>query len=203
MLGCIRIGEFVKNSPVLLCQGGPSFVIQHPLRPAQLKENNVRFERIQPKMHSSNGTQDMFIVAEVKSSSSMPAGNKRSSPKAKPVIPKTSLTALIGDNDVTEKPVDPIKVYSEKELAREIENFFGMLTPEFRKRQQICLGITLHQVECSYRRTFWHQDICFAHLSKCLLHRRFITWWRSEVQFSLKISKIRSHLSEYGGRRNE
>eukprot|EP01018_Ginkgo_biloba_P033459 Gb_39335 [translate_table: standard] len=78
-------------------QGGPQFrdeLQQHPLRPAQLKEINVRFERIQPKMHSSDGTQDLFAVAEVKSSSSLPAaGNKRSSPKAKPVFPEASLTA--------------------------------------------------------------------------------------------------------------
>ena len=37
---------------------------------------------------------------------------------------------MAGDNDVTEKPVDPIKVYSEKELVREIDKIAGMLTPE-------------------------------------------------------------------------
>jgi len=36
----------------------------------------------------------------------------------------------IGDADVTEKPVDPIKVYSEKELIREIEKIASTLVPE-------------------------------------------------------------------------
>lgn len=35
-----------------------------------------------------------------------------------------------GEADVTEKPVDPIKVYSEKELIREIEKIASALVPE-------------------------------------------------------------------------
>lgn len=34
------------------------------------------------------------------------------------------------ENDITEKPIDPIKVYSEKELVREIEKIASTLVPE-------------------------------------------------------------------------
>ena len=37
---------------------------------------------------------------------------------------------LISEIDVTEKPVDPIKVYSEKELIKEIEKIASTLVPE-------------------------------------------------------------------------
>lgn len=33
-------------------------------------------------------------------------------------------------DDVTEKPVEPIKVYSEKELTRELEKIASILVPE-------------------------------------------------------------------------
>lgn len=36
----------------------------------------------------------------------------------------------IGDGDIAEKPVDPIKVYSEKELLREFEKIASTLVPE-------------------------------------------------------------------------
>lgn len=42
------------------------------------------------------------------------------------------LTGLLytGDGDVAEKPVEPVKVYSEKELVREIEKIAATLVPE-------------------------------------------------------------------------
>lgn len=36
----------------------------------------------------------------------------------------------IGDGDIAEKPVEPIKVYSEKELVREFEKIASTLVPE-------------------------------------------------------------------------
>lgn len=36
----------------------------------------------------------------------------------------------LGDGDITEKPVEPIKVYSEKELIREFEKIASTLSPE-------------------------------------------------------------------------
>jgi len=35
-----------------------------------------------------------------------------------------------GDGDIAEKPVDPVKVYSEKELVREMEKIASTLIPE-------------------------------------------------------------------------
>ena len=40
------------------------------------------------------------------------------------------LYSCIGDADITEKPVEPIKVYSEKELVREFEKIASTLVPE-------------------------------------------------------------------------
>lgn len=112
-------------------QGGPQFreeLQRHNLRPSQLKEINARLEKIEPKMRAFEGMTGHFAPSEIKLSSSLPViGNKRNSPKTK-TVRESSLTA--GDNDVTEKPVDPIKVYSEKELVREMDKIAGMLTPE-------------------------------------------------------------------------
>ncbi|KAL5996637.1 hypothetical protein ACLOJK_007556 [Asimina triloba] len=61
----------------------------------------------------------------------LPAYNpKRSSPKAKSTPRESSLFGDTGESDVTEKPVDPIKVYSDKELVREIEKVAATLVPE-------------------------------------------------------------------------
>ena len=40
------------------------------------------------------------------------------------------LLSCAGESDVTEKQIDPIKVYSEKELIREIEKIASILVPE-------------------------------------------------------------------------
>jgi CLIP-associating protein 1/2 len=37
---------------------------------------------------------------------------------------------ISGDADITEKPIEPIKVYSEKELIREFEKIAATLVPE-------------------------------------------------------------------------
>lgn len=37
---------------------------------------------------------------------------------------------VTGESDITERPIDPIKVYTEKELAREIEKIASTLVPE-------------------------------------------------------------------------
>ena len=37
---------------------------------------------------------------------------------------------MTGEGDVTEKVIDPIKVYSEKELLREIDKIAATLVPE-------------------------------------------------------------------------
>ncbi|KAJ7559060.1 hypothetical protein O6H91_04G068100 [Diphasiastrum complanatum] len=66
-------------------------------------------------------------MSETKSTSLVSASNRRNSPKGK----QTSLESSVGgDVDVMEKPVDAIKVFSEKELTREIEKLAATLTPE-------------------------------------------------------------------------
>lgn len=40
------------------------------------------------------------------------------------------LLPFAGESDVTEKQIDPIKVYSEKELIREIEKIASILVPD-------------------------------------------------------------------------
>lgn len=39
-------------------------------------------------------------------------------------------SGFIGESDVTEKPFEPVKVFSEKELIREIDNIASTLVPE-------------------------------------------------------------------------
>jgi hypothetical protein len=42
----------------------------------------------------------------------------------------STLSLCEGDNDMVEKPVDPVRVYSERELTKEFEKVAGMLTAE-------------------------------------------------------------------------
>lgn len=111
--------------------GGPQFreeLQRHSLRPSQLKEINARLEKIEPKLRPFDALGGNGASSEIKSSASLPLlGNKRNSPKAKAAVREASLA---GDNEVTEKPVDPVKVYSEKELLREIDKIIVMLAAE-------------------------------------------------------------------------
>ncbi|KAA8550665.1 hypothetical protein F0562_002349 [Nyssa sinensis] len=98
---------------------------RHHLPMSMVKDINARLERIEPKNNSSDGLASNFPTVEIKPANLNP---KRSSPKAKNSSREVSL--LGGDTDVTEKPVDPIKVYSEKELIREFEKVASTLVPE-------------------------------------------------------------------------
>jgi CLIP-associating protein 1/2 len=40
------------------------------------------------------------------------------------------LVSFIGDSDITEKAVEPVKLHSEKELLREFEKIAATLVPE-------------------------------------------------------------------------
>ncbi|XP_008810808.1 CLIP-associated protein-like isoform X1 [Phoenix dactylifera] len=107
---------------------GPQFreeLQRYHLPSSMMKEMNARLEKLEPKVHPSDGVGAHFISTEMKSFTST---QKRNSPKTKS-IPRESLFAG-GETDVTEKPVDPIKVYSEKELIREIEKITSALVPE-------------------------------------------------------------------------
>ncbi|KAL8208403.1 hypothetical protein R6Q57_007815 [Mikania cordata] len=99
-------------------------LLRHQLPSSMVQDINARLERIKPKQRS----------ADIKVSTYAPAAKlsnhnpKRSSLKTKTSSREVSL--FLGDSDITEKPVDPIKVYSEKELILEFENIASILVPE-------------------------------------------------------------------------
>ncbi|XP_021907185.1 CLIP-associated protein [Carica papaya] len=112
----------------MYAQGGSQFrdeLQRHHLPAYMVKEINARLEKIEPQVRSSDGLAGNFAIGEIKSVSTNP---KRSSPKAKTSTRETSLFG--GEGDVTEKPIEPVKVYSEKELVREIEKIASTLVPE-------------------------------------------------------------------------
>ncbi|XP_010467930.1 PREDICTED: CLIP-associated protein [Camelina sativa] len=109
-------------------QGGSQFreeLQRHHLPSYRVKDINARLERIEPQQRSTDARSGHHVVNEVKASSVNP---KKSSPRAKAPTRENSLFG--GDADITEKPIDPIKVYSEKELIREFEKVAATLVPE-------------------------------------------------------------------------
>ncbi|KAJ9565008.1 hypothetical protein OSB04_000974 [Centaurea solstitialis] len=98
---------------------------RHQLPSSLVKDINARLERIEPKHRSSDARVGTHAPADTKLSNDHP---KRSSTKAKSSSREVSLFG--GESDVNEKPVDPIKVYSEKELIREFEKISSTLVPE-------------------------------------------------------------------------
>ncbi|XP_058749347.1 CLIP-associated protein-like isoform X2 [Vicia villosa] len=107
-------------------QAGPQFrdeLHRYNLPSSLVKDINARLEGIQPNVRSSNGIQSGYVSGEIK-----PLNPKKSSPKAKSSSREASLFGAEGD--VTEKPIDPIKVYSDKELIREVEKIASILVPE-------------------------------------------------------------------------
>ncbi|URD78353.1 HEAT repeat family protein [Musa troglodytarum] len=112
----------------MYAQGGPQFreeLHRHHLPSSMLKEINARLEKIEPKVQPSDGVGISYVSAETRPSS---ANHKKSSPKTKMAPRETSFSS--GDIDAPEKPVAPIKVYSEKELMREMEKIASTLVPE-------------------------------------------------------------------------
>ncbi|KAJ0265493.1 ATCLASP protein [Hirschfeldia incana] len=107
-------------------QGGSQFreeLQRHHLPSYMVKDIDARLERIEPQQRSTDSHH--HVVNEIKASNVNP---KKSSPKAKTSTRENSLFA--GDADITEKPIEPITVYSEKELIREFEKVASTLVPE-------------------------------------------------------------------------
>ncbi|KAL4326142.1 hypothetical protein GQ457_11G003460 [Hibiscus cannabinus] len=98
---------------------------RHQLPASMVRDINARLEKIEPRVRSSDGILGGFASGEIKPAILNP---KKSSPRAKSSSRETSLFG--GENDITEKPVDPIKVYSEKELIREFDKISSNLVPE-------------------------------------------------------------------------
>ncbi|KAG8370859.1 hypothetical protein BUALT_Bualt13G0027200 [Buddleja alternifolia] len=112
----------------MYAQAGPQFLEElhrHHLPTSMLRDINARLERIEPKVHSSDAVASNYSSSEAKPTTHNP---KKSSPKAKSSTRDVSLFGA--DGDITEKPVEPIKVYSEKELIREFEKIASTLVPE-------------------------------------------------------------------------
>ncbi|KAL6652423.1 hypothetical protein ACP70R_011348 [Stipagrostis hirtigluma subsp. patula] len=98
---------------------------RHNLPSYMLKEINSRLDRIEPKVPSSDVPVMKYKVVESRSVSANP---KRGSPRTKNTTRESTLFG--GDTDITEKPVEPVKVHSEKELLREFEKIAATLVPE-------------------------------------------------------------------------
>ncbi|KAH1136681.1 hypothetical protein AAZX31_10G040600 [Glycine max] len=98
---------------------------RHNLPSSLVKAINARLEGIQPNVCSSDGISSGYNAGEIKPVGVNP---KKSSPKHKSSSRETSLFG--GEGDATEKLIDPIKVYSEKELIREIDKIASTLVPE-------------------------------------------------------------------------
>ncbi|XP_030549432.1 CLIP-associated protein-like [Rhodamnia argentea] len=98
---------------------------RHHLPSAMVKEINARLEKLEPQIRSSNGLTGNFAAIDTKPTSHNP---KRNSPRAKSSTRDMSLFGAEGD--VTVKPVEPITVYSDKELIREFEKIASTLVPD-------------------------------------------------------------------------
>ncbi|KAK8479701.1 hypothetical protein V6N13_131792 [Hibiscus sabdariffa] len=98
---------------------------RHQLPASMVRDINARLEKIEPRVRSSDGILGGFASGEIKPAILNP---KKSSPRAKSSSRETSLFG--GENDIMEKPIDPIKVYSEKELIREFDKISSNLVPE-------------------------------------------------------------------------
>ncbi|XP_020529249.1 CLIP-associated protein isoform X2 [Amborella trichopoda] len=112
-------------------QVGPQFrdeLQRHHLPSSMVKEINARLEKLEPKVRASDGRTTQFGSAEMKPAVVPTFSQKKSSPKTKSVARETSVFG--GESDVAERPMDPVKVYSEKELVREFEKIASTLVPE-------------------------------------------------------------------------
>ncbi|WVZ74590.1 hypothetical protein U9M48_022754 [Paspalum notatum var. saurae] len=116
---------------------------RHTLPAYMLKEINSRLDKIEPNAPSSNGARMQLRAKESRSVSVIP---KRGSPRRKGTPRESTLfggkniftvfhvsmdfVPFIGDTYINEKPVEPIRVHSEKELVRDFEKVASALNPE-------------------------------------------------------------------------
>ncbi|KAJ1279986.1 hypothetical protein BS78_04G197600 [Paspalum vaginatum] len=98
---------------------------RHTLPAYMLKEINSRLDKIEPNAPSSNGARMQLRAKESRSVSVNP---KRGSPRRKGTPRESTLCG--GDTYINEKPVEPIRVHSEKELVRDFEKVASALNPE-------------------------------------------------------------------------
>ncbi|KAM7252853.1 hypothetical protein ACFE04_025471 [Oxalis oulophora] len=107
---------------------GPQFCeeFQRQELPAfMVKDINNRLEKIDSQGGNSNGLVSHTAIGEMKPAS---MHIKKNSPRTKKSLLDMSLPG--GEIDLTEKSIDPVNIYSEKELVREIEKIASTLVPE-------------------------------------------------------------------------
>ncbi|CAN6460516.1 unnamed protein product [Victoria cruziana] len=110
---------------------GPQFcdeLQRHHLPPSMVKEIGARLEKIEPKVRPADTLSSQIGLPEIKPATLPSFTQKKNSPKIKSSVRESSLFG--GENDVTEKSIEPVKVFSEKELIREIEKIAATLVPE-------------------------------------------------------------------------
>ncbi|XP_017604079.1 CLIP-associated protein-like [Gossypium arboreum] len=98
---------------------------RHQLPASMVRDINARLEKTEMQVRPSNGMLGGLAAGDRKP---VVYNVKKSSPQAKSSSREISL--LGGEIDVTEKSIDPIKVYSDKELIREFEKIASTLMPE-------------------------------------------------------------------------
>ncbi|XWS13531.1 hypothetical protein CRYUN_Cryun36dG0044700 [Craigia yunnanensis] len=109
-------------------QFGPQFLAElqrNNLPSSVLGDTNIRLQQIEPKVCSSNG----LVCCTSPDGVDLVKGNQaESSPKTKGSVKEISVSG--GEIDLTDKPVVPVTLYSEKELIREMEKIACMLIAE-------------------------------------------------------------------------
>ncbi|GKV43051.1 hypothetical protein SLEP1_g50392 [Rubroshorea leprosula] len=110
----------------MYAQAGSQFrdeLQRHNLPASMVRDIDARLEKIKPQVQPSDGLTGGFS-GEMKPASLI---TKKNSPRARTSSREASLFG--GESDIAEKPVEPIKLYSEKELVREIEKIASTLIP--------------------------------------------------------------------------
>ncbi|KAJ7546013.1 hypothetical protein O6H91_08G020200 [Diphasiastrum complanatum] len=101
---------------------------RHSPQPEYLEVILAKLAKGESKIMPLDVVSRQHSLQETRSQQNLTRGNRKGSPKAKPSM--MEVPAFGGDIEAMEKPVDPIAVYSEKELSREIERIAGTLAPE-------------------------------------------------------------------------
>ncbi|KAK4351658.1 hypothetical protein RND71_030971 [Anisodus tanguticus] len=155
-ISCIEVAKLVMYSEV--GPQFRDELQRHHLPSMLLKDINARLEKIEPKSRSTDGISNNYSAGEVRSanlSSKKSSPKAKRSARQVSLFGEQRLSLMrmprpiaetcpspvsdsdlefssnpITDGDITEKPVDPIKVYLEKELIREFENIGSTLVPE-------------------------------------------------------------------------
>nr|CAB3451488.1 unnamed protein product [Digitaria exilis] len=91
----------------------------------EMKEMNARTESTQPNSCTSNSDDQHCTTIKMESSAT---SQLRTSSKEK--ISSRDISILAGEGDITRTLVEPIKVFSEKDLLREIEKVISILQPD-------------------------------------------------------------------------